>query len=295
MAVLDTVADRQAQWSATANAMKATIDRARLAVFLLSVLGALAAALASQMTAPAEGGLAVSPRSWIALVGVVSLASATFFTARLLGAAEVTDWVRARAIAERLKREAFRYAAAAAPYDVPATAEGLLNDERARIESDGDDLLGQLVPAAGKGSLPRAALSEADYVAQRVQNQIGWFIPKAARYKTVATRLRRLEFGLALAATVITAAAGIVGKTPPLWGMTFDLAALTAVLTTIASAVLAHVEASRFDFLAMTYLATSRRLQDRLDRGQTPWSTFVTDCENILAAENTSWIAKWTK
>jgi len=59
--------------------------------------------------------------------------------------------------------------------------------------------------------------------------------------------------------------------------------------------VLAHVEASRFDFLVTTYLATARRLENRRNRSQEPWSDFVNDCENILATENTSWIAKWTK
>ena len=52
MAQLDTIADRQAQWSETANQLKSTIDKARWAVFVLSILGALAAALASQMSSP---------------------------------------------------------------------------------------------------------------------------------------------------------------------------------------------------------------------------------------------------
>jgi hypothetical protein len=84
-------------------------------------------------------------------------------------------------------------------------------------------------------------------------------------------------------------------------GLPFDIAALTAVLTTVASAVLAHVEASRFDYLATSYLATARRLEDQLpsdiqviaepDR----WSDFVNACENIIATENASWMAKWTR
>jgi len=44
-----------------------------------------------------------------------------------------------------------------------------------------------------------------------------------------------------------------------------------------------------------TYLATARRLENRRNRSQEPWSDFVNDCESILATENTSWIAKWTK
>jgi hypothetical protein len=101
------------------------------------------------------------------------------------------------------------------------------------------------------------------------------------------------ELLLAAAATLITAIAGVTGKS--ILGISFDAAAFTAVLTTLAGAVLAHVEASRYDFLVMTYRATARRLVDRLDLSHEPWSDLVNDCENILAAENTSWIAKWTK
>src|SRR5258707_1385566 len=107
-------------------------------------------------------------------------------------------------------------------------------------------------------------------IARRMNGQIAWFDKKAAGYRDAATLLRRVEFGLALAATLITAIASVIGKTAPLWGVQFDFAAFTAVLTTVAAAVLAHVEASRFDFLVTTYLATARRLENRRNRSQEP-------------------------
>jgi hypothetical protein len=78
--VLDTVADRQAGWSTTANKLKADIDRARWAVFLFSVLGALLATLASQFGPPggATPSAAADPRTWLAIAGALSLATATF-------------------------------------------------------------------------------------------------------------------------------------------------------------------------------------------------------------------------
>ena len=97
MTVLETVADRQARWSATADGLKATIDQARRSVFVLSILGALAAALASQMVPGADGQSPGSnPRTWVAIVGVICLAASTFFSARLLGGEHVAAWVRAR-------------------------------------------------------------------------------------------------------------------------------------------------------------------------------------------------------
>src|SRR4051794_88672 len=93
MPVLDTVADRQAEWSATANELKRTIDHARTMVFVLSIGGAVLAAIASQMSDPAPGlSLADNHRAWVAIMAALSLAVGTFFSQRLLGAGQVTAW-----------------------------------------------------------------------------------------------------------------------------------------------------------------------------------------------------------
>jgi hypothetical protein len=93
---------------------------------------------------------------------------------------------------------------------------------------------------------------------------------------------------------------GVAGK--ELFGIRFDFVALTAVLTTIAGAVLAHIEATRCDFLVMIYRATARRLSAQIAKigdvnalSPEKWSDFVNRCEAIISEENTSWAAKWTK
>jgi hypothetical protein len=136
-------------------------------------------------------------------------------------------------------------------------------------------------------------ITNVDYLEKRVAGQMKWYNGKADDYAAIAKRLRLAELILAAAATLITALAGVTSTS--FLGIRFDATAFTAVLTTLAGAVLAHVEASRYDFLVMTYRATARRLEDRGNRPQQPWSDFVSDCENILSAENASWIAKWTK
>jgi hypothetical protein len=297
MAALDTIADRQAGWSVTANNLKAEVDRARWAVFAFSVLGALLATVASQMGGGKDATAVApvsDPRTWLAVAGALCLATATFFTQRLLGQEHVMGWVRARAISEALKREAYKFAAGAAPYD-QANADSLLNAERKKIEDDGDDLVAMLVADPGPGSVPRTMLTPRQYVERRIDGQISFYKRSAYKYRTIAFGLRRVEFCLALAATLITAIASVTGKHTYVFGIGFDIAALTAVLTTIAGAVLAHVEASRFDYLVTTYRATARRLEDRKGRSLEPISTFVNDCEGIIATENMSWIAKWTK
>jgi hypothetical protein len=80
--------------------------------------------------------------------------------------------------------------------------------------------------------------------------------------------------------------------------------AITAVLTTISGAILAHVEAQRYDQVVSQYRATARRLRNAIATAPPPesfavpskeWSAFVVKCEGILAAENNSWLAKWSK
>lgn len=298
MPILETLSDRQAGWSVTANNLKGRLDSARWAIFGFSVFGALLAAIASQWTnPPGFTGVGVSdPRTWIAILGALSLATATFFTQRLLGKECVVAWVRARAISEALKREGFKYAVGAAPYDQPASADALLEVERQKIEDDGEDLLVDYVTISGTGSVPRTKLTQGEYIARRIDAQIRFYRDRATKYQRLVKVLRRTEFCLALAATLITALASVTGKATYLFGQSFDIAALTAVLTTVAGAVLAHVEASRFDYLVTAYLSTARRLEDRKSGlgPEADWSGFVKDCESILATENSAWIAKWT-
>jgi len=113
--------------------------------------------------------------------------------------------------------------------------------------------------------------------------------------------LRVTEFALAAAATLITVYAGAAGKTVVTGELTFDIAALTAVLTTVSGAILAHLESSRIEYLIERYSAAARRLEDEkqyFDKAAADpqdWSKFVNKCEDIIAAENTSWIAKWSE
>jgi hypothetical protein len=296
MGALDNVANRQVIWSATANVLKMKLDRLRLAVFIFSILGALLATLASQFGYLTHGadGSSSGPRTWLAIAGAASLATATFFTQRSLGPDHTRRWVRARAISEALKREAYKFATGTAPYD-QENAEPRLDAERQRIEKDGEDLLALQITDAGMGSTPRTTMTLDEYIEGRVNGQIGYYTKRALSDRVAANRLRLAEFLLALGATLITAAASATGKSIPIFGAAFDIAALTAVLTTLGGAVLAHIEAVRYDFLITTYLATARRLEDRRGGSRQPTSTFVNDCETIIETENTSWIAKWSK
>ena len=300
--VLVHVADRATGWSVAADRLKARQERARWTVFGLSIAGALMAALASQIPIDKGDDFLRLAHTYVAMSSAALLAMATFVSSRFLGQAKSSAWVRARAASEALKREAFKFAARAAPYDIadPAMAEELLKTEYDKINTSAETVAHPVNDPGRPGSSPRALLTPDAYRTQRVLDQAHKFYQvKAARYLKTAKVLKRAEFALAAAATLITVYAGAVGKTMVGSGLSFDIAALTAVLTTVSGAVLTHIEASRLDHLVDTYTATARRLEDQdlaFDNAcQDPaaWSTFVNQCEDIIAAENASWVAKW--
>jgi len=130
------VADRAVTWSETADRLKHRLDLVRWIVFGLSIAGALAAAIASQLS---SGGPTTSIHSIFAAIGTVFLATGTFVSSRFLRENDLQAWVRARAAAEALKREAFKYAARAKPYDDAARANQNLIAEREKIENNVDD------------------------------------------------------------------------------------------------------------------------------------------------------------
>jgi hypothetical protein len=293
MTAMAETADRQSLWSSTADVLKRRAEIARWVTLAFSILGALLAAIASQLNDP--------PRMYFVLAGAVLLAVVSYVTSTFLGGAQITDWLRARTASEALKREAYKYATSVTPYDDPLKRDAALNMERDRIERDVEDLLASAVSSAKAGSAPRDKLSRDEYLAGRVREQIDrYYLPRANANKKIAVSLRWVQFSLAMAATIITANVGVAGK--ELFGIKFDFAALTAVLTTIAGAVLAHAEATRCDFLVMTYRATAKRLSAEMANtgdvnalSAEQWSEFVNRCEAIISDENTSWAAKWTK
>ena len=247
MAVLDRIADRQAEFSQTANVLKSRLDRARWLCFALSIGGATLAAVA--------GGLPNDDyRAYLAWPAAAMLAIATFVTGRLLSKDAVTLQVKARMASEALKREAFLYATAAGAYSDPAKRDALLAAALDTVEKSAEGLGRYQERATGKGSCPRQSLDAAGYDAARLDAQIRYYGNSADKLAKPSRWLHRAEFVLAGLAAVITAVAANVGKGK------FDIAPLTAVLTTLAATLLAHLQAARYDENIVSFRATASRL-----------------------------------
>ena len=85
-----------------------------------------------------------------------------------------------------------------------------------------------------------------------------------------------------------------------------DFSAWVAVVTTLGTALAAHVAANRYDFIVMSYTGTALRLEDLVaewrSRPARPggadvaaWSAFVKLCEQAISIENESWLAKFAE
>ena len=102
MTALAEMANRQSLWSSTSDVLKRRVEIARWVTFAFSILGALFAAIASQLNDP--------PRMYFAIVGAALLAVVSFVASTFLGGVHITNWLRARTASEALKREAYKYA-----------------------------------------------------------------------------------------------------------------------------------------------------------------------------------------
>jgi hypothetical protein len=85
MTTLEETADRQSLWSNTADVLKRRVEIARWVTFAFSTLGALLAAIASQLNDP--------PRMYFAIAGAVLLAVVSFVASTLLGGLQITNWL----------------------------------------------------------------------------------------------------------------------------------------------------------------------------------------------------------
>jgi hypothetical protein len=299
--LLSALRERQGTWSATADMLKARVDRARTVVLALGVAGAVLETAATSM--PSGGG-----RMSVAWIGAACLALIPLLSARFLSRARVNAWTRARSASEALKSEGYRFRARAEPYDRPETAGAELASAMSRIDTAVDDLRRETAGIGHEATPWSAELSPRQFLEERVLEQAHRFYrPRAARYKVLSDRFRRVELGLAVTATVLGVGAGVspsAGVTPSLLpALQVQIGAWVAVLTTVGGAVATHAMAARYDRLISSYLATANRLEtlavsidpDSVTVPSREWSAFVHRCEEAISTENESWKAIWAE
>jgi hypothetical protein len=297
--IIDSAWQDQAVWSEVANQLKSQLAKWRLRATLAGVLGAFLETLAASFSA-------VNPdwswiRSLIALLGAVVLAIVPYVLKTKVSKERVREWVRARSASEALKEKIFRYLVGAPPFGRERSPEALIKSVQA-VKDKVQDLNLYAASVEPKSKNRPLALDIGNYVEKRVNEQIEkFYLPKARKNANAATRLHNCEFLLGLIAVVMGACASKTGPNGFTW-----LSALgpwVAVVTTASAAITAHLAASRYDHLAMTYFATAERLSDyrnewdAAENNQHPdrIAKFVDDCEHAISTENEAWLVGWSR
>jgi hypothetical protein len=284
MSILEHVGARQAEYSQTANALKERLTAVRWICFGLSIAGAALAAIA--------GGLPTDEyRTFLAWPAAAALAISAFVTGRLLTKDAVKLQVKARMAAEALKRETYLYATSAAPYDDPNKRDDQLATALTEVTKNTQDLANHKPKVIKPGSCPRGPLNLDEYTTARLDGQINYYTKTANKLTTPSRALHTAEFALAGLAAVITAIAAHMGKGK------FDIAPLTAVITTLAGTVLAHLAATRYDEQISSYRAAADRLSDlkAMMKPGTTVAELAKATEEIVTNETQSWQAGWLK
>jgi hypothetical protein len=280
---LSTVARDQRRWSLTANALKASIDRARWIVLGLAVAGAIFETLGAQI----HGAMSDLARAF-GYVGAAVLGVAAVIRQWKLGHERTQAWILARAGSESFKREIFLFVTSAGPYASGNPALTLLDRK--------DEILAKLQPCQNFRVEPQGdvetpvPLDAAAYLEKRVTGkkaQVQYFRDHADQYSRMQQRLHGAEFFLAVIAALLSAAVTLTE--------TQQYGAWVAVITTVSGAVAAHLMAQRYEQLTITYRATADRLESVKDRwyakGAVNLADLVESCEAVLFEENQGWIA----
>ncbi|HEX3481327.1 MAG TPA: DUF4231 domain-containing protein [Kofleriaceae bacterium] len=302
---------KQSQWSAAANNYKKAHRSWNGPLIAIGFLGVVISTVSPHLVAKT----ATTPDEWtvlqyvLAVAGPVIVAVAALLTREILGPKSEHKWIKAREISESLKSEGFIFAVGAPPYSDPKTAPRLLAAKMNELApAAGPDGLGPLPaatvngprtdePASSKkppGPKPHEPLTLDEYIDRRVNAQCTYHDGEARRFAGALARWQ----GVAIALMAVSAALGIIAG----FGKQASFNVWVAVVSTALATVTAYVTASRLEFLAATYAATSERLQSLVTNWQAKDNTaaaerdrFILDCEAVLAAQNRTWADELSK
>ncbi|MEU4253544.1 DUF4231 domain-containing protein [Amycolatopsis sp. NPDC026612] len=270
--------DRQSIWSQAANRLKARISRARVLVLSFTVAGAVAGAVSANVPQPAG--------RFCAAVAAVALALAAL-AARGAAPEIVRDWTRARSMSEALKSDLYSRLAGVGKFGGTDRDEVVLR-ALAELSANAGDLVRHTTGLSPRVR-PLPAVGDVEsYATVRVRGQLDdYYRPKSRLMAARVRTARRWEIGLAAAAAGLAA---VVAVFP-----TFAASAWIGVLTTVTTAITAHVGAARYSYQQVEFTRTADELERLLvDRatGLTADDDFVADSERVISIQNEGWMAK---
>lgn len=279
-------------WAATSRVSKEKLSRWRRIVLALGIAGAVVGVLGAQQWIPWDRLWPPLPKA-LGVASAALLALAAYFSKEILDLDCEGRWLRARAVAEAFKREAYLLLTRTPPYDGDISLTHVGETIGPKLPEDME--YERLTPEQKRESLPSSALSVDDYVRDRVEGQINnYYEPRAEANRAVARKIKNVTRALGALAVIL----GILGF---VW---VGIPAFVAVITTVSAALAAYLYAGRYQYLAVSYTATARKLEGlrvawqvsgKTDADAAERNKFILGCEEVIAAENGAWMAEWTK
>jgi hypothetical protein len=224
----------------------------------------------------------------LGLVAATLLGAATYLTGQLLGDADRQTWIKARAVAEGLKSESYKFATGAPPYEGPdASAQLAAKVQEAQALLPG--VVAESIPDTARlEGMPAGHWTLDDYLKKRFEDQRRYYEGAVAKHKRTVRTARNLSMGLGLIAVVLSASSSTIGQQWP--------AALLGIVTTAGASIAAWFQGGHHQQLALMYQATLVKLgllEARLQPGMAFDPRFVFGAEAIFQEEHAAWLGEW--
>ena len=289
-------------WAKRSRSLQANADRwnfwAMVALVATGVLGAATGFLGANPPDWLPGGLA--NREFVralACAAAVASALSLYVGRQALAVGAELGWLRARATAETIKSECFRFAGGVGDYAPDKASDGdaatafIERRKALAARAAGDSLTPEDDPvgAAGDDRRPSRPMNDKWYLANRIDGQIEFYRKGQERNENAYQRLQLWTFVAGALVAAVSAIAAVYGA---------RFAAWTGALTTAGAAVSAYGLAERQKYLAASYAAMKanlERLRERYIVGGVTLQSLVAAAEDLVESEHAAWIDRMTK
>ena len=285
-------------WAKRARSLQASADRwnfwAMAALILTAFLGASATFAGTYGTGwPASGEIGRA----LACAAAVASALSLYVGRQALAVGAESGWLRARATAEAIRSECFRFAAGVGDYASEKASDAGAADAfiarrkaiAARAAGDsltpGDDPVGP----GGDDRRPSRPMTDQWYLANRIDGQIDFYRKGQEKNEHAYRRLQLWSFAAGALVAAVSAGAAFYGPGLAVW---------TSMFTTVGAAVGAYGLAERQKYLAASYAAMKanlERLKERFEVGGVTLQALVAAAEDLVESEHAAWIDRMTK
>jgi hypothetical protein len=294
--VIEQAWDDYRGWAKRARSLQGKTGRWNFWALVAVIVAASAGAAASYYSAEVTGASDAISRA-LACSAMVASVLSVYFAREILAVGVESGWIRARATAEAIKSECFRFAAGVGDYAAPdgetATAVDAFIRRRQAIAAAAvsasltpeDDPAG----AAGDKRRPSRPMSADWYVKHRIDDQIAFYQRGKAENERDCGRLQLIGF--------IAGAVGVAfGAAATFYRPRF--AEGIGALTTIAAAVAAYGLIDRRKYIAASYAAMKmnlERMKERYAAGGMSLRALVAAAEDLMESEHAAWIDQMAK